>query len=85
MQPQRLPESYDSQAPPIDWRPARVRGMVGGSGCHWELFGLAVTIFGLAFGTLQFGGGSLAYVPNAAISGIGVFITLVAALFHSLL
>jgi len=63
-----------------------MKGMVGGPGCHWELLGIAVTVFGLALGTLEFGGGgSLAYKPSATVSGIGVLSTLVAALFHSLL
>ena len=84
MQPNRPSELDSPQMPPMDWQPARVKGMVGGPGCHWELLGIAVTVFGLALGTLEFGGG-LAYKPNATVSGIGVLITLVAALFHSLL
>ena len=65
--------------------PPHARGMLGGSGCHWELFGLSVTVFGLAWGRRPVRRKRGHYVrPGVAISGMGVIITFIAALVHSL-
>ena len=41
-----------------------------------ELFGIAVCLAGLATGRVEIGAGA-AYVPNGALTGLGVFLALI--------
>ncbi len=56
-----------------------------GTGCHWELFGIALTVAGLASGYLTYSNGVATWVPTgAALSYLGVIVTGIAAVAHSI-
>lgn len=57
------------------------RGFTYGAGV--ELFGIAVTILGLAAGSVSYWSGVPVYTPNASVAYFGAFIALLGLVMHS--